>query len=219
MAIGIEDRVKISPADWPAKADVRPGDMTKYAPVGLGLAAPMVMRPWDNLEDVLSRGSFYGANDRTGDPLRDAPVNDAAGGVVYFDSGSDAEHITALVELLEVRGATKSYAVFAAESSDPSKDRYLAQIRIVDFGAMNLFGAIPGPEDSPWEQPLDIRALIAAFIDAQQKRWGSGMSSELRGTLGGDGDWAKEKLAFGFMVENSSNGVYRLWSRPWLVTK
>jgi hypothetical protein len=45
------------------------------------------------------------------------------------------------------------------------------------------------------------------------------MSSELRGTLHGDGDWAKEKLAFGFMIENGSNGVYRVWSRPWLVTK
>jgi len=39
MAIGIEDRVKISPATWPAKAAVPPGDLTRNAPVGLGLAA------------------------------------------------------------------------------------------------------------------------------------------------------------------------------------
>ena len=26
-------------------------------------------------------------------------------------------------------------------------------------------------------------------------------------------------MAFGFLVENSNWGVYRVWSRPWLVTK
>jgi len=219
MAIGIEDRVKISPANWPAKATVPPGDLTKYAPVGLGLAAPLVMNPWDDLGQVLGRGSFYGANERSGDPFRDAPVNDAAGGVVYFDGDSDPVKVASLVELLGVRRLVTDYAIFAGEASDPPKDRYLAQIRIVEFGAMNLFGAVPDPGDEPWQQPLDVGTLIAAFVGAQLSRWGRGMSSELTGTLGGDGDWAKEKLAFGFMVENSSNGIYRLWSRPWLVTK
>ena len=36
---------------------------------------------------------------------------------------------------------------------------------------------------------------------------------------GGDGDWAKESLCFGLMVENGYQGVYRIWSRAWLVTK
>ncbi|MEI9999893.1 MAG: hypothetical protein WDO13_12425 [Verrucomicrobiota bacterium] len=45
------------------------------------------------------------------------------------------------------------------------------------------------------------------------------MSSQLRGTFGGDGDWAKESLCFGLLVENNDLGVYRLWSRAWLVTK
>jgi hypothetical protein len=37
--------------------------------------------------------------------------------------------------------------------------------------------------------------------------------------MGGDADWAKESLAYGSMVENAYRGVYRLWSRTWLVTK
>jgi len=219
MAIGIEDRVKISPAAWPTKAAVPPGDLTKYAPVGLGLAAPLVMNPWDDLERVFARGSFYGASERSGDPIRDAPVNDAAGGVIYFDSNVDLAQVAATADLLGVRRNARDYAVFATESSDPPKDRYLAQIRIVEFGALNLFGAVPGPGDEPWLQTLTVGELLAAFISAQLSRWGRGMSSELQGTLGGDGDWAKEKLAFGLMVENADNGVLRIWSRPWLVTK
>jgi hypothetical protein len=35
--------------------------------------------------------------------------------------------------------------------------------------------------------------------------------------FGGDGERAKESLAFGFMVENAYYGVYRIWSRAWLV--
>ena len=105
------------------------------------------------------------------------------------------------------------------EATDQPKDRYLAQIRIVDFGGMRLFGAVPDPGDVLWQQPIDVAALIAAFIAAQKNIWGDGMSATLAGTLNGDGDWAREKLAFGFMVENAYNGVYRLWSRPWLVTK
>ena len=35
--------------------------------------------------------------------------------------------------------------------------------------------------------------------------------------LRGDGNWEKETLAYGFMVENACDGVYRL--RAWLVMK
>jgi hypothetical protein len=219
VAIGIEDKVIVSAATWPATAAVPPGDLSRYAPIGLGLPPPFVMQPWDDLSAVVGRGSFYGASDRTGDPLRDAPVNDPAGGVIYVDGRTEAGQLVPLLDLLGVNRRITGYAVFAAESADPVRDRYLAQIRIVDFGAMDLFGAVPDSADAPWTQALNAGELIAAFIEAQQTVWGVGMSPKLRGTLGGDGDWAKEALAFGFMVENGSNGVYRVWSRPWLVTK
>ena len=216
---GIEDRVIISSADWPSRADVAPGDLSKYAPVGLGLAAPAVVMPWDTLGGALDRRSVYASYARDGDPFRDAPVNDAAGGIVYFDGAPDPQLLTAAFALLDVRDAATEYAVFAAESANPVHDRYLAQIRIVEFGALALFGAVPNAGEGPWTQRLTIGELLLAFVEAQQTIWGGGMSSQLSGTLGGDGDWASEKLGFGFMVENASNGVYRLWSRPWLVTK
>ena len=37
--------------------------------------------------------------------------------------------------------------------------------------------------------------------------------------MGGDGDMADEVLAFGFMVENSYYGIYRIWGRAWLIKK
>ena len=217
--IGIEEHFTIAPPDWPSRANVPPGDLTRFAPIGLGMSAPMVVMPWDDLGNVLSRGSFYGANARTGNPFEDAPVNDAAGGVLYFDSPVELGSLGAVFKLLHIDLTTTAYALFAAESTDTKKERYLAQIRIVLFSAMKLFGAIPNESGNPPLQTLPTGAAIKAFLDAQEARWGSGMSDKLEGTLGGDGDWAQEKLSFGFMVENASNGVYRLWSRPWLVTK
>jgi hypothetical protein len=168
---------------------------------------------------VLGRGNAYASARRSGDPILDAPVNDATGGVIYFDGDVDSRQLASVRSLLEVRDRLTGYAVFGAESTNPPKDRYLSQIRIVDFGAMNLFGAVPDADDRPWEQPIDVATLIDAFVAAQRQIWGEGMSTALSGTLNGDGEWAREKLAFGFMVENAYNGVYRLWSRPWLVTK
>lgn len=41
----------------------------------------------------------------------------------------------------------------------------------------------------------------------------------LSGAMGGDGDYAKEKLCFGLLVENPFGHVYRIWSRAWPLTK
>jgi hypothetical protein len=50
----------------------------------------------------------------------------------------------------------------------------------------------------------------AIIIDEQEERYGQGMSGELSGTFGGDGDWAREALCFGLLIENADLGVYRL---------
>ena len=69
-------------------------------------------------------------------------------------------------------------------------------------------------------QPASIGTYIQQFFSEQDAKWNSRSSDySLRGTAGGDGDWAKERLAFGFMVENEYWGVYRRWSRAWLITK
>lgn len=106
--------------------------------------------------------------------------------------------------------------VIARQSEDPRRDRYLDQVRIASrHGLGQLFepgselGALP-------KQPIPVEEYLRQFIAEQQAKWTSG---RLRGTAGGDGDWAKERLAFGFMVENAYWEIYRMWSRPWLITK
>ncbi|MCC2113484.1 MAG: hypothetical protein KDJ16_15730, partial [Hyphomicrobiales bacterium] len=73
--------------------------------------------------------------------------------------------------------------------------------------------------DEITEQQLTIVETIQKFIELEREIWGTGYSRALDGTLGGDGDWAREALAFGLLVENSFQDIYRVWSRPWLVTK
>ena len=121
MAIGIEDRVVISPASWPSRATIAPGDLSKYAPIGLGLAGPMVVQPWGRPRGAPCRaGTFYGTADRSGDPFHDAPVNDAAGGLVYFDSGSDSQQLASMFTLLDVRDAVDRLCGLCVGISEPA---------------------------------------------------------------------------------------------------
>jgi hypothetical protein len=219
---GIETFARIAPPIWPGKAlEVQPGDLTQFAPMGLGLNAPFVMRPWDKLSDMFSRTDYYGYHPRSNDPFRGAPVTDAAGGTVYFDGSPQTEHIGVLLRLMQVGSSHKSYAVFVGRAENPQDEGYLVQLRIVSsFALAQMFGATTGDETTRFlEQPLTVGELVLKFIEHQQNAWGTGFSSRLAGTMGGDGDWAKESLAFGFLVENSYQAVYRIWSRAWLVTK
>lgn len=222
MSENLEDLVRISPPDWPEKQlDVHPGDLSKYAYVGLGLGVPMVMLPWDNLETAAQRPGYYGAQLPTADPFHNAPTNDDTGGVVYFGGRPAEADITSLLRLLSVRGNASDYAAYVADSNNVSRDRYLTQLRIVSrFALQYMFGAIDEQQYEQFQpQQLTTGELIWRFILHQQQTWGSGYSRALDGVMGGDGDWAKETLAFGFMVENAYHGVYRIWSRAWLVTK
>jgi hypothetical protein len=83
-----------------------------------------------------------------------------------------------------------------------------------------MFDVDAPPEAQAWvQQPMPLKDALWRFIELEREIWGSGMSRQLRGLFGGDGDWAKESLCFGFLVENNDQGIYRLWSRAWLVTK
>ena len=81
--------------------------------------------------------------------------------------------------------------------------------------ALAIFGADEPPVKSAPKATL--KDAVTAFIEAERTYWYE--TASLAGTLGGDGDWAKEYLGFGFMAENVSHRIYRLWSRPYLVTK
>jgi hypothetical protein len=86
---------------------------------------------------------------------------------------------------------------------------------------MGALFSIDATTPIPETKSLTTIQAVTGFIAAQKKKWNDGytFSSKIRGTAGGDGDWPKEKLAFGFHVENTNWSVYRVWSRPWLVTK
>jgi hypothetical protein len=219
----MEDEVRIGPSMWPGAArDVQPGDLTTFAPHGFGTGAPLVMQPWDSLGDVFARSDYYGFDPpRTGDVFGDAPRTDPAGGTVYFDRRIEKADFTTLLHVMGVRDGANAFAAFEAEATDPVRERFLVQRRIVPRSALTTVFRIADVDipDELVHQPVDIAAALWSFVTAQKARWGTGMSAALAGTLGGDGDWASEALAFGLMVENADNGIVRIWSRPWLVTK
>jgi hypothetical protein len=215
----INQVLTIAPATWPGPAlEVQPGDLTRFVPAGLGMAIPAIMRPWDRVEDVVNRPNYYGFNEPSSHPFFNAPVNDSAGGVIYFNGWVGFEQLEATLALLEVRGDTAEYAAFWGASSTPLNDRYLEQLRLISpYALANLFGVKAQDDTQPLvTQKLTVSQALRRFIELQREKYGS---SSLNGVMGGDGDWAKESLAFGFMVENSYHGIYRIWSRAWLVTK
>ena len=199
---------------------MQPGDLTQFAPQGLGLGAPLVMRPWDSLESVFERANYYGLQPPSSHPLQAAPTTEAAGGVLYFDPPDQAD-FWAMLRLLQVQTHLCEYAAFAAAAADPLHERYLVQLRIMSPTALRLMFHAPMEEthQALLQQPLTVGELLWEFLEQQQAYWGTGFSSQLRGAMGGDGDWAKETLAFGLLIENSYQCIYRLWSRVWLVTK
>lgn len=223
MAIGIEELATLLPADWPGqKLAVMPGDLSRYVTAGFG-DAPLVVRPWDKLDVLDRQQSFYGLDRPESDPIRAAPSSDAKGGCVYFDDNIDGADLEALMRVMGIYGSMDDYVMFGAESPDTVRDRFLDQVRIVSRSALTHLFRVPADLVNPLSKPgAALGALIAAFVAAQRKKWNDPdytYSGKLAGSLGGDGDWAKEALAFGILLENPYWQVLRIWSRPWLVTK
>lgn len=213
--------VRLGPAVWPgAELDVQPSDLSQFAPSGMGLSSPLMMMPWDTFDTACERTSYYDLDRPAADPIKAAPAAEPAGGAIYF-APPNQDDFQALVRLLQIRCQLVDYAVFVEHSTDTSVDRYLTQLRIISTSALaNLYRAPIGDADETFlNQPLPVGELLWKFITHQQEVWGTGYSNELAGTLGGDNDWAREKLAFGLLIENAYHCVYRIWSRPWLVTK
>lgn len=220
MAHGLEKFVKLAPAVWPGKAlDVQPGDLSLFAPMGNGLGAPMVMMPWDSFESFSARGDYYGFHPHSGHPFLGAPITEEGGGTVYFDNDCAQADVMAMLRLMGVHGRLTDYGAFVQDAESP-QDRFLTQMRIVSGGALQfLFGIADEPDGQALrQQTLPISELVWNFIECFRAEVYEGRYS-VAGSLGGDGDWAKESLAFGFMVENAYHSIYRIWTRAWLVTK
>ena len=188
-----------------------PGDLTKWF-------RHVIVPQGEELELDVDEPSIPGTG-----PILKAPISLAGGGVIYFDDPDEARlsHLKNTLELMGVYLKAKSYAVFFGATLEPKEDCYLHQVRIVTHNALRYtFKAEPEADALP-DQPMSIGAYIDAFIAEQQGKWNDDRrySRSLDGLLGGDADSAREVLGFGFAVENPSMGIYRLWSRPWLVTK
>jgi len=203
----IGDKIRVSPPILPSsKIGIQPDDLTKSTPYGNGV---------------------YGYQGREGgNQFTNAPSQEACGGVVYFGNHITKEDFEAFMRIMGVqsRHPSKDFAVFTAESAQPGQDGYLVQMRVVSkFGLRYMFGVLTDAdyENFP-EQELNVVEALWSFIEHERKRWGTSWMGEdkgLAGKFGGDGYFACEELAFGFMMENEYHGVYRIWSRAWLVTK
>ncbi len=183
-------------------------------------------RPEDIAQFAPSGNSIYGyqAQSVTG-PFESAPIQEAEGGVIYFRNDIGREELEVLLRLIGVTPPRPKpihdYALYQAESANPLGDRYLRQVRFVSESALHsFFRSLPKDEKVP-QQGLDIVERCWRFIQAEREHWGTffAASPKLAGKFGGDGNWAYEELCFGLMMENSYYGIWRIWSRAWLVTK
>jgi hypothetical protein len=204
--------VHVAPKVWPGDAlKVQPSDMSSFLPMGLGMGGPVMIRPWDDpFKLTTSWNDWYGVQPRTGHPKRDAPLTEPAGGTVFFDDDIEEAQFKALLQLLKLQRYGKDYAAFIDDADEPRAQGYLTTLRVLGGAAIKVFGI----KDELPEQPIDAETLMWTFIRRERLR-----PRSIRGSFGGDGDWAKEALCFGLMVENSAWAAFRIWSRAWLVTK
>jgi hypothetical protein len=187
---------RIAPAVWPGRfLPLQPGDLTQF---------------------FTNRG---GGEDFH--PFRGAPAGEPAGGIVYLPAELAREDFFTLLRLLGVDGGRTDYAVFAAASTEPQRDRYLVQVRAISPWMLDTWFGVRAKDADPslLLQDRPLAEMLWAFIGHQQAVWGTFFADPRApaGALGGDHGSAKEELAFGFMVEGP--GIYRIWSRAWLVDK
>ena len=218
MTESIADWVRISPADWSSKSvPVQPGDLRRFAPMGRGRIGSL---PAD-LDFGLLPGNpdFFSLTAHRSHPLLNAPITEPTGGTLYLDGEPNREDLAAAFRLLGVPADATDYAVFLAQAKKPAEERYLTQLRIVRRAALAaLYDALSVAELRSFpRQGLTVGALIRKFIETEQQRWGSGLSPHLCERCGNPGLRFRPTLAFGLMIENAFYGVYRLWSRAWLM--
>lgn len=204
IALELGDKIVISPEIWPnTKLDANPGDLTTLAPMGTGV---------------------YGYQQRDGNnPFTNAPPHEETGGVIYFGNKAKRPDIDSLLRLLNIRAEANQYAIFLHSSDNPQKDGYIHQARLVPKYAMKfMFNALTDEEYEKFPaQSVSLGDAVWQFIESSKNTFGTFFmeSPKLQGMFGGDGHFACEELAFGFMLENEYYGVVRIWSRAWLVTK
>ncbi|MCR9123196.1 MAG: hypothetical protein NXH91_13085 [Phyllobacteriaceae bacterium] len=154
------------------------------------------------------------------DPLLSAPLTDVAGGTIYF-AGASVDRLGDVLEIMGVRSSRRDFLAIASQSRRPTQSRYLDQLWLISaLAGRSVFG-LDG-EEHRHEQSLTLEQAVTGFVERQVGKWtepAETFSRQLDGMLGGDGEYAREALGFGFHVEDGFHGVYRVWSRPWIVLK
>lgn len=212
--------VELSPAHWNStkKLAVEPGDLKRFAPMGRGRigAVPLDLDP---AGDKRSNPDLFSLTAHQSNPFLEAPITEPTGGTLYLDGEPDVDRLVATLSLLGVTTDATDYAAFATDARKPSEDRYLTQLRIVRRVALTaLYDALSEAELRSFpRQALTVGELVHKFIECEQQKWGTGLSRKLTDHLGRAGERFNATLAFGVMVENAFYGVYRLWSRAWLL--
>lgn len=219
MTESIADWVRISPSDWSRRGvPVQPGDLRRFAPMGRGRIGSV---PADLDEFGLPPGNpdLFSLTAHHSHPLLNAPITEPTGGTLYLDGEPDATDLAAALRLLGVPADAMDYAAFLNDAKKPAEERYLTQLRIVRRVALAaLYDALSEAELRSFPpQQLSVGALIGKFIETEQQRWGTGLSPQLSERFGNPSQRFRATLAFGIMIENAFYGVYRLWSRAWLL--
>ena len=208
MTQPIEQLIDIYSPSWPGRSlSVQPGDLRFFAPSGIV-----------DLDLRVGRAPGHDSHsDRPADPVRAAPLTEPAGGVAYIQGQPTPADLASLMRLLRVDTAAADYAAFLARAADPLEDRFLAQLRLVRLPALVAIYQALSPDETRLfpDQRLTIGELVPAFVADERQRWSA---RPVQPPAADPGKLrAEPALAFGFMVENAHYGVYRIWSRLWLL--
>ena len=208
MTRPIEELIDIYSPSWPGgRLSVQPGDLGLFAPTGIvDFGVP-----------ALHASAHVSHHDRPADPLRAAPLTEPAGGAVYIQGDPAPVDLASLMRLLRVDAAAADYAAFLARAADPLEERYLTQLRLLRVPALvGIYEALSPDETRLFpDQRLTIGELVPAFVADERRRWSA---RPLQPPTADPGELrVQPALAFGFMVENAHYGVYRIWSRVWLL--
>jgi hypothetical protein len=208
MTQPIEQLIDIYSPSWPGRTlSVRPGDLQLFAGSGV---ADLDLRA-SHMPARSSRGN------RPADPLRAAPLTEPAGGAIYMQGDPTPADLAGLMRLLRVDTSAADYAAFLGRAADPIEDRYLTQLRLIRVPALvGIYHALSPDETRLFpDQRLTIGEVAPAFVADEQRRWRA--RPRQPATVDPNGPRTEQSLAFGFMVENAHYGVYRIWSRVWLL--
>lgn len=208
------------------------GSLSRILPAsGIGqvestMISPIIVTPFSVGGGYL--GQFLAEQDALNENVASVKEGKSAGDLIYFGEGDDEDDFYSAVHSLNIRSHDATYAAifttFAEDQEIYGKQEsglyYLEQLKIICPPALHRY--YEGFSEACVEHRLCIAEALWHFNLMEIHRYNPRNElypSELHGVIGGDGDYEREQLAFGMLVENREEGIYRIWSRVYLCTK